>query len=120
MTSRTSRRTLTTLLLVYLLVLSLFSPLALSARSARSSKAVKPPAQGDPNAPGREGELLVRFHPGLSKTDKDTILATQGARKKKDLEGGSRIEQLEVVDYETPGKGTLVRKSGEADNSGDK
>ena len=120
MASRTSRRTLTTLLLVYLLVLSLFSPLALSARSARSSKAVKPPAQGDPNAPRREGELLVRFHPGLSKTDKDTILATQGARKKKDLEGGSRIEQLEVVNYETPGKGTLVRKSGEADNSGDK
>jgi subtilisin family serine protease len=96
MSSRSFRRTLTTLLLVYILVLSLFSPLAASARSARSLKIIKPSAQADPNAPRREGELLVRFRAGISKSDKETILVTHGARKKQDLEGESGIEKLEL------------------------
>ncbi|HKV35652.1 MAG TPA: S8 family serine peptidase [Pyrinomonadaceae bacterium] len=48
------------------------------------------------NAAHRAGELLVRFRPGVSNRDKETIRATYGARMKKDLRGESGIEKLEV------------------------
>src|ERR1051325_4775365 len=47
--------------------------------------------------PSHEGELLVRFRPGVSQHDKDTIFATHGVRRKKQLDGDSGVEKLEVV-----------------------
>jgi thermitase len=46
----------------------------------------------------RKGELLIRFRGGLSQIEKDTIMATSGARLKKELRGESEIEKLEVND----------------------
>lgn len=90
------RRSLTTSLLIYLFVLSSFSPFATKAVPRSVGKPTRP-AQNKASAPHREGELLVRFHPGVSNRDKDTIIATSGARKKKDLDGDSGIEKLEVM-----------------------
>lgn len=96
------RRSLTTSLLIYLFILLSFSPFATKA-VPRSVGRPNRPAQNKASAPHREGELLVRFRPGVSNRDKDTIIATSGARKKKDLDGDSDIEKLEVTsrDVET-------------------
>ena len=42
----------------------------------------------------RKGELLIRFRGGLSQIEKDTIMATRGARLKKQLRGESAIEPV--------------------------
>jgi serine protease len=86
---------LTAILLSYLFVTSSLVPFATAARSARLTKPAKL-AQAALNAPYREDELLVRFRPGVSQHDKDTIIAAQGARKKKQVEGESGIEKLEL------------------------
>jgi RHS repeat-associated protein len=52
--------------------------------------------QKQSSPPIREGELLVRFRPGVLDHDKDTIIATHGARRKKQLEGDSGVEKLEL------------------------
>lgn len=96
MSSQKPRRVLTTVVLVYLLVVSSFTPFASAARSTRVIKPIKQSAQADANAPHRQGELLVRFRGGVSSRDKETILAANGARKKKDLQGESGIERLEL------------------------
>src|SRR5262245_41335675 len=90
------RRSLATCLFTYLFVLSSFSPFATKAisRSVRTSSRL---VQNKVNAPHRDGELLVRFRAGVSNRDKDTIIATNGARKKKDVQSDSGIEKLEVV-----------------------
>ncbi|HEX5886644.1 MAG TPA: S8 family peptidase, partial [Pyrinomonadaceae bacterium] len=51
------------------------------------------------NAPARyrDGEILVRFREGVSQKDKDTIIATQGARRKKQLRGDSGFEKLDLT-----------------------
>jgi len=51
---------------------------------------------GQEPAPHREGELLVRFRSGVSQRDKDTIIAAQNARRKKQLQGDSGVEKLEL------------------------
>jgi hypothetical protein len=52
--------------------------------------------QQQPAAPYRERELLVRFRAGTSELVKDTISATQGARRKKKLPSESGVERLEL------------------------
>jgi RHS repeat-associated protein len=47
-------------------------------------------------APYREHELLVRFRAGTSEFVKDSIFATHGARRKKQLRGESEVERLEL------------------------
>lgn len=95
MPSSAFRRMFTALLLTYLFVVSSFSPLASPARPFPRLKSNRSaPAQA--NAAHREGELLVRFRASVSDRDKEIIIATQGARKKKDLRGDSGIEKFEV------------------------
>jgi RHS repeat-associated protein len=94
MTITRSRTTATiSLFLSYLLVILLCTPFVVFGRSpliARTSTQEPSPARY------REGELLVRFRDGISKKDKDTIIATQGARRKKQLSFDSGLEKLEV------------------------
>ena len=78
-----------------LLVVSLCPPLSIAARSIPKTKfAVTTPQQAV--APFRERELLVRFRAGTSEIVKETIFATQGARRKKQLRGESGVERLEL------------------------
>ncbi len=93
-TSVFSRR-LTTLLLTYLFVVSSLAPLAASPNPERTIKSSLKP-QEKINAPHRDGELLVRFRAGVSKQEKDLLLATHGARKTKDLKGDSGVERLQL------------------------
>ncbi len=81
--------------LSYLLVLSLCVPLSMAARPLSKSRSVRA-AQQQSVAPYREHELLVRFRAGTSELAKDTILATQGARRKKKLGRESGVERLEL------------------------
>jgi subtilisin family serine protease len=88
-------RTFTALLLTYLFVISSFSPLAgLATTNGRVNPGRTMRAQT--NAPQRAGELLVRFRAGVSKRERETIIATHGARKKEDLKGESGVERLEL------------------------
>jgi subtilisin family serine protease len=48
-------------------------------------------------APARSNELLVRFRASASQLDKDTAIAAQGARRKKELRGESGVEKLELL-----------------------
>ena len=95
MCSFTLHRTLLAALLSWLFVVSAVSPFAVMATPARTIRSVRstPPQTV---APYRDGELLVRFRGGISNRDKETIIATHGARKKADLTGESEIEKLEV------------------------
>src|ERR1051325_8609900 len=86
---RPHRPRLTALLLSYLFVASSLVPFASPRRVTKPARAVQ-------NAAHREGELLVRFRPGVSSHDKDTMIATHGARRKKQLDGDSGVEKLEV------------------------
>jgi RHS repeat-associated protein len=52
--------------------------------------------QERPIAAHRNGELLVRFRAGVSQQVKDMIVATQSARRKKELRGESGFEKLEL------------------------
>lgn len=95
MSTSVFRRTFTALLLIYLFVVSSFSPFASPAMTVRVVKPARS-LQGQSNAAHRTAELLVRFRTGVSNRDKETIRATHGARKKKDLQGESGIEKLEL------------------------
>src|SRR5262245_48391923 len=90
-----SRSTVTvSLSLSYLLVILLCTPFAASGgpsvRKARGS------AQDQLPARYRAGELLIRFRDGVNQRDKDTIINTYGARRKRQLKGESGLEQLEL------------------------
>jgi hypothetical protein len=82
------------LTLSYLLVVSTCAPLGV-ARSLSKIKSVLP-IQQQSVAPYRANELLVRFRAGTSESVKDTISATQGARRTKHLRGESDVEKLEL------------------------
>ena len=81
------------LVLVYLLLVLPFTPFTVSARTP--SKSVASTQEKSP-ARYRDGELLVRFRDGISKRDKETIMAAHGARQKQKLEGDSGFEKLEL------------------------
>src|SRR5215217_3356850 len=82
------------LLLTCVLVLSLVTPFAITGESALVVKS--PHSVGREPAPYREGELLVRFRAGVLQRDKETIIAAQSARRKKQLQGDSGVEKLEL------------------------
>ncbi|MFN2406644.1 MAG: S8 family serine peptidase [Pyrinomonadaceae bacterium] len=69
-------------------------PVSTRARTPKR-KTTNTPTQSP--APHRESELLVRFRGGVSERDKETVIATHGALKKKDLQGLSGVEKLEVL-----------------------
>ncbi len=92
--------TLTAVLLTYLFATSLFSPFAVATRSAYTIRPAQ--ASQELNVPFREGELLVRFRPGVSRHNQEILIATHGARKKKDLQGESGIEKLELPSGRDP------------------
>lgn len=83
------------LFLSYLLIILLCSPFAVSGNAALRRNLARS-TQDQVQTPSRDGELLVRFRDGVSKHDKDTIIAAQGARRKKQLNGDSGVEKLEV------------------------
>ena len=85
--------------LIYLFLISSFSPWVTNATHPPPTKTTPRTME---SAAEREGELLVRFRPGLSQRDKETIIATHGARKKKDLEGDSGIQKLTLVASKDP------------------
>jgi fervidolysin-like protein len=92
--SSSLRITVATLISVVLIVTTCV-PFSGAARSSsfkrRNSRSIQSAA------PHREGELLVRFRPGVSQQDKESIIAAHGGRKKKDLSAESGVEKLELV-----------------------
>ena len=81
--------------LLCLLVVSLCAPLSVAAGSFSKPKSVAT-RHLQSAAPYREHELLVRFRAGTSALIKDTILATHGARRKKQLRPESGVERWEL------------------------
>lgn len=95
MPSSTFQRVLT-VLVTYLFIISSFAPFATRATPVHKVKRTGT-KQAHLSAPHREGELLVRFRAGISQHDKETIIATHGARIKRDLAGESGVAQLELL-----------------------
>src|SRR5262245_54046541 len=93
--SRIPWRTTVAAALSYVLVVTLCAPLTVAARSLSKARSVVT-TQQQSMALYREHELLVRFRAGTSELVKDTISAAQGARRKKQLRGGSGVERLEL------------------------
>ena len=91
--SRPAMRASIAALLCYLFVISMWVPLATAERRWTN---VKPITSIQDPAPYRDGELLVRFRPGVSQQGKDAILISHGARKKQQLRGESGVEKLEL------------------------
>src|SRR5690348_4961244 len=81
--------------LSYLLITLLCSPFSVSAMPT-SPKKVRGSTQESVAVRYRNEELLVRFREGVTQKDKETILTAYGARRKKQLEGDSRLEKLEL------------------------
>lgn len=81
-------------LLAVSFISSLCLPYSTAARSSVIPVATK--MQQQSVAKYQNGELLVRFRTAVSKRDRDLIIASHGARKKKDLAGESGIEKLEL------------------------
>ena len=81
--------------LSYLLVVLMCAPFSVAARSLSKTRSVLT-TQQQSVAPYREHELLVRFRAGTSELVKDTISASQGARRKKKPANESGIERLEL------------------------
>ena len=93
--ARALHRVTAVLFLSYVLVSSMWAPFAVAERS-RSGPTRANKTQEHATPPYREGELLVRFRPGVSQPVKDLILSTQGARRKKELRGESGVETLQL------------------------
>lgn len=83
------------LFLSYLLVILLCTPFAASGRTSVSAKRIR--SSQEQAARFREGEVLVRFRSGVSEREKETIMATHGGRKKKQLTGDSGMEKVELA-----------------------
>lgn len=95
MPSLTLHHTFIALLLACVFLVSSVSPFAVNAGATSRTRTTRiSPAQTA--AAHRDGELLVRFRFGTSNRDKETIIATHGARMKAELTGDSNIEKLEV------------------------
>jgi len=95
MSSNRPRTTLViTLVLSYHLILLLCTPFSGSGAYSLPNRRVRSTQE---KASAREGEILVRFRSGISEKDKETIIATHGARKKKQLKGDSGFEKLELA-----------------------
>ena len=88
-------RVFLTLFLSYVLVLLTCAPVVTALPSGPTRKAASSIRAQDPPAI-RPGELLLRFRAGVSQQDKDTIIAAHGTRRKKQLQGDSGVEKLEL------------------------
>jgi len=97
--SSRSFRACLSLLIAYTLLLSFSSPFLMSTRAsslvgARSGKARASLLAPLPQAPRqRSGELLIRFRAGAAQQSRDTVLATHGARRQRQLRGESGVER---------------------------
>lgn len=93
--ARSLHRVTAVLFLSFMLVTSMWAPFAVAEKSpvgpTRASE-----VQGLSTPPYREGELLIRFRPGVSQLVKDLIVSTQGARRKEELRGESGVETLQL------------------------
>ncbi len=93
--ARSLHRVTAVLFLAYVLVSSTWAPFA-AAKRAPFGPTLAGKMQ-EPTLPAyREGELLIRFRPGVSQLVKDLIVSTHGARRKKEFRGESGIEKLEL------------------------
>ncbi|HKR12490.1 MAG TPA: S8 family serine peptidase [Pyrinomonadaceae bacterium] len=81
-------------LLVYLMIVLMWTPFVSAKTTVAAKTATAKQVQSA--APHRGNELLVKFRGGVSRRDKDTIMATQSARRKKLLKGDSGFEKLEL------------------------
>ena len=71
---------------------------AVAKRSnTRLSSKLGPANLNQQTANRREGELLIRFRAGASALNKDTVIASHGTRRKRQLRGESTVEKLEVL-----------------------
>ena len=88
-----------------LIVTAAFLPLSASVNgagtkrssSSLSGKLARRTNLNQQTANRREGELLIRFRAGLSEQNKETLRASHGARRKRQLRGESAVEKLEVL-----------------------
>ena len=99
-----------TLVISYALLLSLIAPFSVRpAEAAFALTAKKGLSSTTSNTPlvqksggKRQGELLIRFREGVSEQDKNALVGSKGARRKKKLRGRSRIERLELSAGQEP------------------
>lgn len=97
MSSPCPRTTITVaLFLSYQLVILLCTPFAVSGHISFSARRASATPQPTP-ASYRDGEILVRFRNGVSEKEKETIVATHGGRRQKQLRGDSGFEKLELA-----------------------
>ena len=96
MFSHSSLRTaFVSLFVSYWLVITLCAPFLTHAKSV-SSKKIGKPGEEQTRIAYREGEVLVRFRAGVSKSSRDLVVAAHGAKRKKQLQGDSGLEALEL------------------------
>src|SRR4051794_33189639 len=93
--ARALHRITAVLFLSYVLVSLMCTPFAV-AEGSRFGPARVSGMQERTTPPYREGELLVRFRPGVPQLVKDLIVSTQGARRKKEPRGESGVETLQL------------------------
>jgi len=93
--SNSSRRAMVASFLTYLLVVLTCVPFTGSALSSFSRTVSRMQQQSAPQY--REGELLVRFRPGVSQRDQEAIIAKHGAQKQKDLRGEAGVGKLKLL-----------------------
>ncbi|HEU4930612.1 MAG TPA: S8 family peptidase, partial [Pyrinomonadaceae bacterium] len=84
------------IILCYQLIVLLCIPFPVASASSLPGKRAQS-TQTNVLVPHREGEILVRFREGVPEKEKETIIATQGGRKKKQLKGDSGFEKLELA-----------------------
>lgn len=84
------------LFLSYQLIVLLCIPFSVARAFSLPGKRARS-TQGNLLVHHREGEILVRFRAGVSENEKETIVATHGGRKKKQLKGASGFEKLELA-----------------------
>src|SRR5215213_8832696 len=93
--ARFLHRVTAVLFLSYVLVSSMWAPFAVAER-LQYGPTPATEMQERTTPPYREGELLIRFRPGVSQLVKDLIISTQDARRKKELRGESGVETLQL------------------------
>ena len=96
MNSVHSRKAITvSLFLSYSFIILLCTPFAVSG--GPSVRKAGKPMQEQPLARYRAGEVLVRFREAVQQKDKDSIIKAYGTRRKRQLQGDSNLEQLELT-----------------------
>ena len=105
-----SLRIFVSLLLTYAVIIAFAAPLltrrvlASPLAAPGASKAGRPLLSPSlpQNSGQRGGELLIRFRSGAAQQSRDNVLASHGARRKRQLRGESGVEKLEVLGGQNP------------------